>query len=131
MRTLAKKHGTENILRRCRFSPYRAGSGPRFALTTWATGRTDSMGKSIIAYRLVQVAGKVRTTLFEGEDFRCSPLDCTDSDAAVANLMAFLTLKPGDTDAEYFENYTDTQREFAEQHAETLACVCAERFGRA
>ena len=43
--------------------------------------------------------------------------------------MGFLTLRPGDTDPEYFENYTQEQKEFADQHAEALAVAVMDRFG--
>jgi hypothetical protein len=52
-----------------------------------------------------------------------------DSDKAVGSLMGFLTLRPGDTDSEYFESYTPEQMHFAETHAEALACEVMARFG--
>lgn len=52
-----------------------------------------------------------------------------DSDRALAALLGFLTLRPGDTDDEYFEHYTAVQREYCAQHAETLACEAITRFG--
>jgi hypothetical protein len=47
--------------------------------------------------------------IFEGEDFAGSPMDADDSDETVAALLTFLTLRRGDTDAEYFESYTPEQ----------------------
>jgi hypothetical protein len=44
-----------------------------------------------------------------------------DSDESVRALLSFLTLRPGDTDAEYFENYTQEQLDFANEHAEMLS----------
>jgi hypothetical protein len=67
-------------------------------------------------------------TLFEGADFCCSPMDAIDSDATVAAILGFLTLRPGDTDAEYFDDYTDAQREYCTQHAEALSCEAMNRF---
>jgi hypothetical protein len=119
----------ERKLRVCRFKPYR--DGPRFQLETFDTYERDSMGKNTIAYRFTMLDGNTRTVLFEGADFRCSPMDAIDSDAAVAALMGFLTLRPGDTDAEYFANYSDAQREFAETHAESLSIAVYDRFGGA
>lgn len=118
-----------DILRNCTFRPYRKGMGPSFRLTLWDTHKTDSMGKSRLGYRLTQHKGKVKTELFTGEDFCCSPLHCVDSDETVAAIMSFLTLRRGDTDSEFFENYTPTQTEFTEQHAEALACEVLNRFG--
>ena len=69
-----------------------------------------------------RAAGTDKTsTLFDGVDFCCSPLSAIDSDDTVAAVMGFLTLRPGDTDEEYFDDYTDTQRQYCEEHAESLA----------
>ncbi len=43
--------------------------------------------------------------------------------------MGFLTLRPGDTDQEYFDGYTDNQLQYADEHAETLSCEVCSRFG--
>lgn len=88
-----------------------------YVLTTWDTGRTDSLGKSAVGYQFDDPHGE---TLFEGEDFYCSPLHAIDSDEALRSLLGFLTLKPGDTDKEYFENYTPKQMAFAQGDAEYL-----------
>lgn len=42
--------------------------------------------------------------------------------------MSFLTLRPGDTDSDYFKDYNETQKEFCAQHAESLACEVQNRF---
>lgn len=110
-------------LRTCVFRPY--GKGPAFKLDTWTTGRSDARGQSIIAYRL-RSHGE---TLFEGADFSGSPLHADDSDATMRSLMSFMTLRPGDTDADYFANYTPVQLEFCEQHAEALSLEVMDRFG--
>ena len=59
--------------------------------------------------------------IFEGEDFGCSPLHAVDSDYAVAGILDFLSLRPGDTDKDYFDDYTEEQMEFAVQEGENLA----------
>ena len=69
------------------------------------------------------------TVLFEGEDFGCSPMHAIDSDETLAGIMGFLTLRPGDTDPEYFEGYTEAQLDYCSQHAEALACEVSRRFG--
>jgi hypothetical protein len=109
--------------------------GPEFRLFLYATERTDSRGCTVLAYRLKRcpngiMSTKSQTTLFEGEDFRGSPLHADDSDATVKALLSFLTLRPGDTDAEYFDSYTDAQQEWLESHEpEALACEVERRFG--
>ena len=46
-----------------------------------------------------------------------------DSDECLATLLVFLTLRPGDTDADYFDGYTERQRDWTQDYAcESLAC---------
>jgi hypothetical protein len=113
------------VIRRCRFTPYRRGMGPCFALTVWDTFRTDQMGKSVLGYRLTMRGAVV----FQGEDFACSPCVAIDSDECIGALMSFLTLRPGDTDGDYFASYTESQLEFCSSHAESLAMEVSFRFG--
>lgn len=89
-----------------------------YELTTWDTYRTDHFGKSILGYRLTNPSGLI---LFEAEDFGCSPLHPIDSDESLRGILTFLCLRPGDTDAEYFENYTPEQMDFANGDAESLS----------
>lgn len=93
-------------------------------LSLWDTFKTDSYGKSILAYELAAPNGGEAT--FKGADFHCSPMYPIDSDDALRSLLGFLTLRPGDTDSEYFEDYTAAQLEFAETYGEELACIYAE-----
>ncbi|MGN6440203.1 MAG: hypothetical protein ACTHMM_26995 [Agriterribacter sp.] len=50
--------------------------------------------------------------LFAGNDFKPSPLHDIDGIEAIMDLLAFITTKEGDTDSEYFENYTPVQMEW-------------------
>jgi hypothetical protein len=114
-----------SLMRTCRFSPWRKGSGPRFILKLFdlGRGRVDRIG-----YELKMKFGDRTVVLFAGDDFRPSPLHAIDSDETVVGLMSFLTLQKGDTDAEYFRNYTPAQLEFSEQYAEALGCEVLARF---
>lgn len=126
----------ESKLRTVRFQPYRKGMGPTFTLTTWDTGRTGYGGKYLVGYRLTMhnrfPAGHRMHpwVVFEGEDFGCSPMHAIDSDETLAGIMSFLTLRPGDTDREYFEDYTEAQLDYCSQHAEALANEVWYRFNR-
>ena len=115
---------SRDIIRRCRFAPYRKGMGPTFSLTMWDTGRVTADHRTVVGYEL-KMSGKV---LFSGEDFYPSLSESIDGDAAVASLMTFLTLRPGDTDSDYFANYTADQMSYAETHAESLSCEVLNRF---
>jgi hypothetical protein len=94
--------------------------GPTFTLKTYDTGRVDRRGVTTIGYRLTRHEKGECKLLFEGADFNGSPMHAIDSDETMAALMGFLTLRPGDTDAEYFEKYTPEQLAWAQSEAEYL-----------
>lgn len=125
----------KELIRTVRLTPYRKGGRPTFTLRLYHTAEARRDGKTRVAYDLrmhTRDTRKHRTAtvvLFDGDDFGCSPLHATDSDACVRGLMTFLTLRPGDTDAEWFANYTDEQRAYCDAHAETLSLECMARFG--
>ena len=123
------RHTDPAHLRTVILRPYRKGMGPAFRLTTWDTNRCDHYGKSILRYQLDILPGGPAVELFSGSDFACSPMHAIDSDRALASLLTFLTLRPGDTDREYFDAYTPEQMAYANEHAETLAGYVTDRFG--
>jgi hypothetical protein len=90
-----------------------------FKLEMYDTGRRDSRGTTNIAFRLTD-GGEV---IFQDEDFHPSPMHCDDSDETVAGLLAFLSLKEGDTDSEYFQKYTPRQLEWSGERAEELSML--------
>lgn len=119
-----------NHIRTVRLQPYRKDMGPRFILAVSDTYRRDHLGKSILAYAFSQHnEDGTKVALFSGSDFACSPMCAIDSDECLACLLGFLCLRKGDTDAEYFANYTPEQTEFSETHAETLQGEVSARFG--
>lgn len=98
-----------------------ASDGSKYALKLWDTEHRDHWGKSVLRYDF-RPEGAERA-LFRGEDYACAPGTAVDSDEAILSLLTFLTLRPGDTDAGYFDSYTPEQREWSESSAcETLAC---------
>lgn len=115
------------MMRRITFRPYT--SGPSFTLTTWDTGRSGYGGKWLVGYKLTMRQGGKSTVLFQGEDFGSSPMHAIDSDETCRGIMAFLTLRPGDTDADYFEDYTQQQLDYCSEHAEALDSAVRDRFG--
>lgn len=142
MRHVMAGYDDSDTLRVCIFRPYRRGLGPSFRLTLWATGRIDSRGQSILGYRLtmhytriqmrqfpIAMGRGVTETIFEGEDFAGSPMHGDDSDDTVRALMGFLTLRPGDTDADYFASDTEAQRAYRDHHGQALAMEVYSRFG--
>lgn len=125
-RRTSKSPMKKDILRRAKFSPYRKGMGPTFTVVLWDTGRSDNRGQSVLGYKL---SSSKDGEIFKGEDFAGSPMHAIDSDKTICSLMSFLTLKPGDTDREYFANYTQKQMRFAEEFAESLQMAVIDRYG--
>lgn len=81
-----------------------------FTLRLYDSGITNSHGRSVLSY----VLRDGKKVIFVGIDFSCSPLYADDSLESVAALLGFLTLKPGDTDREYFNNYSKDQMDWCE-----------------
>ena len=50
--------------------------------------------------------------IFSGDDYRPSPLHEQVSYDSVMGLLRFLLLKPGDTDDDYFKDYSSRQLNF-------------------
>ena len=124
----------ENKLRTVRLSPYRKGCGPTFTLTTWDAGQTQTAvgtrpTHNTVAYELRMHDAGVTWPVFVGADYGC-PMHCAiDSDACVRGILSFLTLRPGDTDADYFAAYTPDQLAYCAAHAEALSLAVFDRFG--
>lgn len=86
-----------------------------------------SCNRTVVGYELRDPDDK---TIFRGADFKPAPLCADDSDETLRGLLGFLTLRPGDTNAEYFADYTDRQREFAESsECEYLAFLYSDEGG--
>ena len=94
-----------------------------FTLLMWDTHSRDWRGQTRIGYELWDRGALV----FTGEDFSGSPMHADDSDATVASLLSFLSLKPGDTDREYFDSYTPAQLEWVESgRADDLSMIVSD-----
>jgi hypothetical protein len=94
----------------------------RFRLDIYDTGRRDWRGQSKLAYEFRDSD----RLIFQGEDFAGSPLHTDDSAQTVATLLSFLSLRPGDTDREYFASYTPEQLEWAQASGEELSWLATE-----
>jgi hypothetical protein len=115
-----------DIIRRVIFRPYRKGLGPSFTLVLIDRG----FGSYRVAASLtMRSAAGDRETVFSDVPFRPSPLHADDADETVRAVMTFFTLRLGDTDRDYFDDYTETQVAFRDAHAEALAFEVYSRFG--
>lgn len=76
----------------------------------------DDEGRIVYSY----VLEREGVVIFEGSDFQSgcgAPVDYAD---AARSLMGFLTLREGDTDADYFDRYTPEQIAWRDEYAEGL-----------
>jgi hypothetical protein len=95
-----------------------------FLVELYETGAKSDYHHSLVAYRLYDIDWALETgnadVIFEGTDYGIPSHQVIDDDEAVRGLCGFLSLRPGDTDAEYFADYTERQTTWAEARAETL-----------
>jgi hypothetical protein len=62
--------------------------------------------------------------IFEGQDYRPSPMfPGIESIDSVYGLLGFLCLKPGDTDEDFFKDYTPEQMKFAMEQGDDLSIM--------
>jgi hypothetical protein len=96
-----------------------------FTLHVYDTNRCDRLGKSILAYEFFdEEAGK--EPVFHGKDFHCSLLHGKESDKMLAAILGLLSVQPGDTDKEHFDEYSERQLEWCQRRGEELAWLAWE-----
>jgi len=57
-----------------------------------------------------------------------SPSASSDGNEAKEHALALVGMKPGDTDAEYFESYSPEQKEWARKYGELISMYREDRF---
>ncbi|WP_182899784.1 hypothetical protein [Microbispora sp. H10830] len=91
-----------------------------------AAGRTDE-GRIRWRYRL----SRRRRTIFAGSDI-CSGVGAVltpgELISAARTVLHYLTLRPGDTDADYFDSYTRGQVEWRDRYAEELSIYAMDEW---
>ena len=102
-------------------------NGRPLRISVWDTGRHDRRGQSYLGYSLKHGDEE----LFTGEDFAGSPLHADDSETTLAALLGFLTLRPGDIDAEHFESYTAHRLTWVERFGEEVSLIAHDMEARA
>lgn len=106
----------------------------RFRLDIWNTGEHRE-GKAQLAYRLCceqpGQGGQVWLIVFAGEEFFPGLGLALDDDQVLADILGFLSLKPGDIEDDYFtrHEYTLWQIAFAEASGEELSIWSADLEG--
>lgn len=59
-----------------------------------------------------------KAPIFSSDDFETI---YAEDEEIVRTLLSFLSLRPGDTDSEYFDSYTERQIAWRDERAETLS----------
>lgn len=92
---------------------------PGIVITAFDAG-CDSRGG--VKYRATVTLDGVEVFPIDGPIYGAfSPLWPCDDVQAQAHVLSHVGMKPGDTDTDFFEGYTDTQLAFAETYGESLA----------
>lgn len=108
------------------FSQFTRDREINFEVRLYDLGEPSShLGHTSVGYELERDG----TVLFQGRDFRVPGHVAIDSDKALESLMSFLCLQAGDTDAEFFDNYTPEQLAFRDEEAESLYLEVELMFG--
>lgn len=80
-----------------------------YTVSLEATNKRAKTGQIKTKYSLTDPHGKV---VFSGSDLGCSPMHAPESKENAVALLTFLTLRKGDTDDDYFGDYTPEQLEW-------------------
>lgn len=101
---------------------------PVFTVKVYDTGKTVPNGpqQALLSDLLSsEFPGK---PIFKDFSTGCSPLVAIDSDESIASIISGMCMRPGDTDRDWFDNYTPEQWEFVRMHAESLGYEAYCRF---
>jgi hypothetical protein len=97
-----------------------------FTLELWDTHVPTGSGylaHTLLAYRFSDRG----TVVFAGDRFAPPSGVCVDSDECVAAVLFWFTLKPGDTEGEFFESYSPLQMSWVEStRADDLSAIARE-----
>lgn len=95
--------------------------GP-YRLHLFTSHETDEFGHTALSYQFRHNGDIV----FDGGDYRPGSGIALDGADSVSGLLGFLTLRPGDTDWEYFAAYSPCELLWAIEHAEELSAYIGE-----
>ena len=94
----------------------------RFRLELYPMRPAGPADITAVAYRFWDLSPDWRARpVFTGPDWHPSVLHSVDGAESVRGLLVFLSLRPGDTDADYFVSYTSRQLAWRDARAEDLA----------
>ncbi len=107
----------------------RTATHGEFRLDLWDSGERGPGGETELAYRLCVAEGARWILAFAGEGFAAPGATEPGSDAAVAAVVGFCSLRPGEADPDFLARYTERQLAFAREHGEALALWAEELVG--
>jgi len=100
-----------------------------YAIPETATDRTmEYIVRKIIPPKNTWSKAKM-ITLFSGKDFRHGAIRNPFDGPAIADLIFFHTVKPGDVDSEYYADWSPAQLEFADEHGDEIRMELENRYG--
>jgi hypothetical protein len=90
--------------------------GNGFKVEMFDSPERDRHGKWKVPYRF----GHNGEAIFDGT-LGASPMHATDGPETLAAILTFCSLQPGDTDPDYFDDYSERQLAWCRQWGETLS----------
>lgn len=109
-------------------APYIKGNGPTMRVEIWDTYTRDDRGMSWLIARLYAFEGGKRMHVLD-QRFAMGMGQTDDGDDAMRAAITAVAMKPGDTDAEFFADYTPEALAFVTEHGENMAMVAYDRYG--
>lgn len=121
--------GDPNVAFRLRVS---LSGHKRLLVTVWddAGFQAPNHRRLDVEALLISEGGK-REVIFAKGDTYCAVTqqDTTDGAAAHHLVLSLLAMKPGDTDRDYFANYSERQLDFATRYGEEIGIIADDRYG--
>lgn len=115
----------KKISHKIHFRPFLKGMGPEFRLILFNYPLTYD---GTMSYKLDMNENDKWVELFSGHEY-CPKSCLNNKNDLIEDIMSWLTLRPGDTDSDYFKDYTELQLEYCKKYAETLYAEVLDRFG--
>ena len=109
-------------------TPYIKGNGPTMRVEIWDTYSCDERGCTNLIARLYAFEGGKRTHVLDTR-FAMGMGQTDDGNDAMRAAITAVAMKPGDTDEEFFADYTPEALAFVSEHGESMAMVAYDRYG--
>ena len=123
---------TPELVRTLHVKPYIPGL-PWFRVEIYDPNEWDSRGAPVVWWRLYKhQKGHKPVLVFDGLEephkWRCAGWFSVDGDEAAECVLNSASIRPSDTDREFFDGYSPEQLAFAEEYGESIGMVNWDRF---